>query len=452
MRFSRYRFDRSLSQDRVDEIINNLIVNLSVFDDIACMDGMTYGVHTLCSNCSVDFTACLRSQLLQQLAAAQFLAEGEVGYEVTPRYQVYEERWAGSKIIQVRPGILAVNVARAYGDPTSYDISPYIELDVPITSGDGFCIATLDQELVENPLRVMLRDENGGGVPTVEQNGYPKRDVDGNWQVVLKNVSNCADEEAVYNVQHCNYMIVDVPDEDMVCEEGEEYLPFYPNSNQFIPMAKDPEQKVGFVRYWFNVYTLLDEAFAEEGADLARGQFSRLMRTVDFRCVSEAEDLPSFNWLQRDENCAYEYVADTAIAVKILDAKLGTLLIDPAAFRCSACANSEPACTCTPKVPLNIRIAYKTDPTVLGYEPDLEAIRMAIAYKAAAELPLKTCNCTPDKMKDTFVGEAKSPTHKVRQTGAGVITESTNIGKLYGQYKFRENISDVKKIYEQILL
>jgi hypothetical protein len=63
----------------------------------------------------------------------------------------------GDAIVQLRPGIAEVNIAE-FGDPVAIPISPYVQVDVPITdSGDGFC-CPLDQNLVDNPLKTSCGD------------------------------------------------------------------------------------------------------------------------------------------------------------------------------------------------------------------------------------------------------------------------------------------------------
>lgn len=443
-------YNKRLSQEVVDEIINNLLVNLDEFSSIACLDGAAYGVDILCKTCTITITQCAREHLIQNLVASQAFAEQILGGNVTPKYHIHDKSWDGKQRIQLQPGISAVNVRRVYGEAESFDISPYIlEGLVGVDSGSGFYYLVLDGEFVENPNKIAVLTPSNAYVKTQEINNYPYRDGDGNWRVALGKGAptppSAVDDE--YNIQHCEYMFVDV---DMECEEDVEgeIRAFYPNSNQMIPYAKDPEVvSEGVVRYWFHPWVLLNDAFKSEGANLSSGypQFSHLLQAIDFRCVSEEEALPHIIWKDL-ENCEYIYTTDTGLAVEIVDAEKGIIQVDPDYFSCGDCACSSEVCRCHPRYSRSIKIYYKTDPSILGYDEWSGFISEGIAHLAAAELPLKSCKCNVGS--EGFIYEAQQPYNKVKQIQSGNSTTTfidPKVGQLYGQLVFREKLSRVPK-------
>lgn len=449
MRIDALDYDRNLSQDIVDEIVNNMRVNLDEFSRIACLDGKAYGVTTLCSDCSIEIDRCARIHLVKELVGAQATAEKRLHSDVTPKYHVYEKLWDGSQKITVKPGVSAVNVRRNYGDPTTVSISPYIlEGVVAEDSGDGFCILKLDQTVVENPNKILVRTTEDAYVKTQQINRYPKRHADGDWLVALDKPeipSNGCDGRE-YNIQHCEYMYADfTPD----CEEGESALPFYPNSNQFIPMAK-PIQDLGGgeFRYWFHPWVLLDSAFIDEGADLSKGypDFSHLLQSIEFRCVSEIEAVPTIYWLDLDNNCIATFTADTDVSVKVWDSEKGILLIDPAYFRCSSCGCTQTNCRCGFRAAMKIKVYYRTDPHNIDLDEWSGFISEAIAHLAAAELPIAACNCNIGN--EGFIWKAQQPYNKSKHIvsgGSETIIVDPKVGQLYGQLVFREKLARVKQ-------
>lgn len=441
MRVDVSEFDMRLTQAQFDEIINNMLVNPHVFSEIACLEGQGYGVTTLCNTCNIKFNRCVIKHLVNNLIASQTAVEQKLGASITERYEVYDELWNGEQFVMVKRGVESVGYRRSYGAATSYDISPYILTGLSATdSGSGYCLLTLDSDFVKNPAKIAVRDENGVKIETQSINGYPKK-VSGDWVVALGKGGPTAPACAgTYSIQHCDYMYVDV---ENCATATDELLPFYPNSYQIIPMAKKPEAvDANTTRFWFHPWVLVDEAFQDSGVDLLKGEFYKLLSSIDFRCVSEVAAAAEITWLDMDDDCLVAYTADTDLAVKIKDAEKGVLLIDPAYFRCKSCNSPCSACSCNYRAPLRLKIYYKTNPTLVDLDGWIPNIKEAIAYFTAAELPVASCNC---KVEEGFIAEAQKPYNKVRQTAYGDTIISPQVGTLYGQLMFLEKLKDVKK-------
>jgi hypothetical protein len=90
---------------------------------------------------------------------------------------------------------------------------------------------------------------------------------------------------------------------------------------------------------------------------------------------------------------------------------------------------------------------YKVSPEVFDKRGDMEYVRQAISYLAAAELPEKTCRC--DVAQYGFIAEAKESYNKV-VVGPQTTTIYPKYGTRYGQIAFVEKLNLVQKIYPTI--
>jgi hypothetical protein len=443
MRVDRFDFDPFLSQNAVDNIINDMAVSLEMFSDIACLDGQAYGVSKACEDCGITMNWCLRRHMVRALVAAQSAAERAVGYNLTPRYHQQVISWDGrSRIRTTWPGVEVVSVQLEYTDLAGgpYAISPYIESEINISEDDGICIATADGTLVKNPNKVLVRNENHRLYPQFAAPGYPKKE-DGNWLIALDEMLTPCNCELDFSVQHCEYMILEIAN-PAGCAEGT-VVPVYPDSNQVIPQAL-PSQDIGggMTRYWFNPWVLLDAAFAEEGADLLRAEFYKLLQEIEFKCVSEVELPPSVVFQVPDCPATSWETSTEGITLHIVDSRLGIIHVEHEDLRCGMCHAVLNTCGC--KYPLSLSIGYKTNPELVGVSAEISTLKEAIAYLAAAELPMENCDCKIDK---GFIAKAQTPYTEIRinpMTGENIA--NLKHGNLYGQLVYDERVYKAPKI------
>lgn len=438
MRIDRYDFDSSLSQDTVDEIINSLSIGIDDFSRIACLDGRAYGVVTACDTCDLDLNACIRSHIIRLLASSQQTAENMIGYRITEGYHTQEILWDGkTQILAGFRGIEAINVRREFSTVEGYgpfEISPYVLTAITVTdSGNGYCETILDGSIVKNPNRVTFRDDDGK-VYRIHSTVKPRRNGSGNWIVAFDNqiMPPCTVISPI-NVQICDLMILDVPE-----YEDCEVVPVYPNSNQIIPMAKEPEDiGSGIIRYRFHPWVLVDDAFSDETVDLESGEFYKLLQEVEFKCVEDVACDPFITLRKYDGSVETYEVTEEDLNLYLLDGETGVIRIDY--HPCSAWCNG---------IPIKITFCYKTNPDVLELHHDLSYLNEAIAMLAAAELPISTCGC---KIEKGYISDAQKPFTQVRVnalTNEAVVNEK--YGETYGQLVFKEKISRVTKLGRMI--
>jgi len=440
-----YAFDQQKTQTEVDDIINNLLLNVQGFSDIACLDGLLWGVKTGCDYCSdcehceYEFNACVREHIVRNLVSAQNYAETILGFPLVEKYHTEEIRpFEGTKYLKMkRPGITAVNVTQEVTSLGTFAVSPYIVEGVTLTdSGLGYCIATISSELLDNPEHVRIWDDNGTSYLVQKRTGFPRRS-GANWQIALGNdvKSPCT---TTLNAQHCRYMILEV--DEPTCTGI--VHPVYPNSNQKIPLAK-PVQSLagGRLRYWFHPWVLLDPGFVRDGANLYSGEFYKLLAEIELACFTEVESLPTVTMVDQDCNCQTTFSLGTeTVSVNIIDEENGYLYIEYG-DDCTWIQRWKNACPCycglyplsllDNSVPFKLEVKYKTEPII----SDLFYAKQAIAHLAAAELPLKTCGCSVPQ--ETFISIAQTPYSKVHiSTTTGDVYSHPEPGETWGKIAF----------------
>ncbi len=292
---------------------SDLLVNLNEFSRIACLDGRLFGVETSSDSCSLDLNACLRQQALEALLAANRRAESDLGYGLVPRYHVgyLELNGDGDKtklsVTTDWAGVAAVNVKQEITSAIAgATVSPYVGVAVISDGGAGYCVATITSALVDNPSKVTLRDNNHKMFRTQAIDGYPRK-VGSDWVIAIVNddLAPTCSAHTTLNVQHSQLIHVDI-EASTVCldchsvpDTDAQILPVYPDTHNFIPLAKPIETVGSFYRYWFNVWTLVDPAFQDEQVDLTHAEFWKLLPTIDFVCVREVPAEPEVTCLGR---------------------------------------------------------------------------------------------------------------------------------------------------------
>ena len=439
----------NLTQAETDELVNNLLLGETGFAEYSCLQGQAFGVETFCPSCEEYATFmndCVRGHIIKNLVAAQETAERELNYALTPRYETYYRKWDGCSRIRLNPGIEALGIQLEISDqspPVSESVVyPLIE-SVPLTdSGDGYCIATLDGTVVSNPNKIVFRDQTSNEVIEIQdRTGFPRK-VAGDWQVALgnKELPPCAGTIDAY---HCELVRVVTPETTV----ADGYIaPVYPGTNQKIHQALPSELIDGDTNrvYWFYVYSLLDPAFQDEGADLVKGEYYKLIETIEFKQFVEttAEVLIEYTEPSSETEGDFVKTEVAAVGFEIISAETGVVEIYPDPKQLCDCNH----CYCGRcKWITGITIPYKTNPSVLSIDGNILDVCDAIAHLAASELPLSSCDCDitdlRDKRKSNFIIKAQEAYTEVRINPiSGEMVQNLRHGNLYGQLVFTEKI------------
>lgn len=432
-----------------DEVLNNMLVDINTFSSIACMGGRAFGVITNCDPCDLNVDLCLRKHLIDNLIKAQSLIERRVGYSLTPRYHVQEipwdRDWATDRGAIIRfqaewPGIEVVNVRLQYTPLTELGEIPinYAVLEnIPLSpGGDGkTCIAELNASVVDNPAHVTIQDSNGKTYPIVPRLGFPRINVNGNWEVPIGRSDDpltCPEDLYAY---HCHLAYVDIT--PPTCSG--EVVPVYTGTEQRIPLAKPVETVAGGKsRYWFNVWELVRPAFQNETVNISSGEYYKLFQTISFSCVEEVA-APPVVICKTGKDCSETVeVTDGDLSIRVGRDSILELCLPSGA--CATPCGSRPD---------RLRIYYKTNPEVLGYEVALVEAIEAITYWAAASLPMESCDCKIDKgfiktAQERYVGNMIHPFNQA-------IIQNFKYGDLHGLMVFADRLSHLPK-YQMLVL
>lgn len=423
------------SQDDADRQVNNLLVSLQRFSEIACIDGHGYGVHVDCESCGDPvLNPCLRKHIVRELISAHQIAEKRVRYSLTPRYYTERIPWNGSERIHLKPGVSKVNVALSYSNAIAFPVNFFAVEDATLTdTGSGFWTVSFDAAMIPNPAHAIVEDVVGNTYPTQNRSGYPNL-VGGEWVIPLGNTVK-SDPGFQMNIRHCRMVYVDALIDD--CEG--EIVPTYPNSTQEIPYVSK-EVIAGGYRFWFYTWTLLGDAFAEDGADLSLSgrEYWKLLQTVDFRCKKEVESGFILEYEQHDATMKEVLMSEGTHTLSIHSSYEALVDVKKA------------LATCVTGTPRYITISYKTDPDEIPFSlAQAETISTAIAYLAASKLPLDMCNCDPDR--ESFIGKAHRHYSEIRVNPiTGENIQNLKHGETYGQLRFEELIGQVTKYHQFI--
>lgn len=431
-------FDPSLTQSEVDDIINALAVNVYDFSNIACLEGRVYGVTTKCQNCNLEINYCLRNEIARKLYASQQLTERRLGYDISPQYHHAQIPFGYTgKIRLPHRNVIAVNVEQAHAVISGYEsvtVNPYIQENITIQADGAYCIAVFSASLVDNPAKAIIRDENGRLYEQQEVATYPRR-VAGNWQVPIMGLSAPCDNGLEFNVQHCELIRVTMAKPTCTGRT----LPVYPDSHQVIPTFKVEDDGVNLT-LWFHVWALARPEFMDDGIDFSRGDFYKLYDAIDIMCFTDVTKNATVTVVE-SENCEWVFGTSTAVPnATILDGESGIVYVDASLLTCSSCANPF-SHFCGQELPLYLNIWYKTSPTVMTKPFQFVAIRDAIAYYTAAELPVTACTCTITEgfifqAQTSFVGEEINPFN-------GATIQRLDYRKIYGRLRYEELMSKV---------
>lgn len=409
-------------------MIKRPFVTREKFGEISCLDGYEFGVNTACNSCDFKMNSCLRRNLSDALNTNEMLTSTQIGYDLVPTYHADELLWRGEARLQLsRHGVAEINVIEQQEkiEDSPFSISPFILLNIAVNTVDADRIVVLDKNYVDNPGRIILRRlDNNGVIEQVYQNGYPRRNDDGDWLIAMAPTTI-----NFVNVQHCQYMVLDV--DTPVCEDGTIFAAV-PETGEYIPFVsrKAPYVHDTTTTYFFYAWSLVDPAFQEDDViDLFAGEFYKLLTEVDLWCSTSIEKLPDVmrqrDWCEdefpiaEDENLVITQMDDNIIDIHSKSGACG-------------CEND----------PIRIKIYYRTDPTLLD-GINLNNLANGIVYLTAAQLNGAACNCAMPEFG--FIAQAQKSYDSIHinaMTAEEVIVRKW--GYRYGELVYGEALRKTK--------
>lgn len=460
-------FRADLTNEEVYTILNTMGVDYFLFANHSHYYGRLYGVitgddsygdlaeRTVADNFIVN--ECLREAVWRTLYNVQEETERYIGYNVSPRYHEETLDWCWERPYKTFwPGIELVDIEPSWSTIAGYDeiaVSPFVEIGLVAVLGVDGWVLTLDSDVVNNPNDVHIRrDSDNGTIPIKYENGYPRRNVGGDWEVILDSSVGYSGE--VVNVQHTKYVFVDItPPTSLECSG--EVFPVYAGTNQIIKEAK-PMQVVGSDhRYWFYNYQLVDPSFYTETTNLLNGEFYKLLEFIEFKCFREVASKGTLTKTCRCESCGCEDKR-YEVTTTILDAAYGIVrfcvtgeideedVVTPLSSGCCPIHDDNMS-------DWSLTFKYKTSPKRL--KPHMahavSTVQRAILHKAAADLPVADCGC---HVVAGFIWEQQKSFATVKvNTFTGERSEQFRYGDLQGQKVYAELIEKIP-VYKYKLL
>lgn len=425
----------------------NLLLDIQEFSKLACLDGRVYGVVSRCDTCGLTLNECVRSHLVTALETNQALVERLLGYNLTEHYHEETHDWDGQSRIQTNwPGVEKLNVKQvvtSIADYGPFPILPFVQENLVLTdSGNGYCLAEVSQDFIENPSHMIIRDAAYRIYEMDQLDGYPRR-VGNNWVVALAGTPEAPACAATLHAQSCKYMFVDVDEHD--CGDDSTLTPVYPGTDNPIPQIKPSETLAGNLRrFWFSPWVLVDPAFYGEEINLEVGEFYKLLREIEFKCVQEIAALPVVTAMDFND-CSDDF--DEIVTLTTSDTRHDLLeqqygITQMQIINQTFCDNNS--------APYKVKIFYKTNPAFFDVTQYLNGIKEAIAYLTAAELPMEVCGC---EIKTGFIATAQRAYTQIRVNPVtGENVENLKHGNLYGQLVFAEKIKLVPRFQRLIRL
>lgn len=410
----------NVTQDVLDETLNNLVVTMEDFSSYACTDGRMYGVSTLADGCDYVLNGCARSAVVRGLIDVNRRVETYLNYAVGVRY--HTETLPYNDIITLsNPYLAAIGQSLGYEvftEGTDIAVSPFLQTSHVTQSGNGYRIASFPFSY-GNPMAIIFRDPNNMRlIEPVREQGFPRR-MNGMWEVALPmSATNVI-------IQHTAKAFVDV----MGVLPSEKVVPFYRNSNQKIPFVRQ-ELISGGVRFWFNIWVLLDNMFFEEGANFTQLEYYKLVESIDFKKEVIIDNVP-VKFTFYTDTCSGEQEERVADCVSVISYQDSILRLDYDTVE-----------WCRKTRPDYVTISYKTDSRLYAGDTNVPAIVRAVSHLVAADLPLSVCGC---EIKDGFVKAAQKPYTDIRiNPVTGDMVQNMKHGNFYGHLVYNEVISTLK--------
>lgn len=410
---------------------------------------------------------CLREAVYRTLWTVTQDAELWAGFNFSKRYHYYEAPFPlHGKGVTPWPGVESLNTRLVCGDipgfsevPVNYQISPPPTLSLNET---GRVIASFSATDNPNPRDVFVRKMDSGTILPEDEDirPYPRK-VGGNWQIVLNNNFVTPTEPVWGNNKKVVYVDIVMPVEGEDYPEMGEVLPVYPGTEQQIPLAAPPRLlEDGRTRWTFWVYTLVNPDFGYEKVDLIRGDFYKMLETISFKYFLEVTspfEVVFSVGNQQSVVHASTVVVDASRGVyQILHGKDKSLCTDPCTlFTSEQMRDLKCGCSSGPDgnpVTVTIRYWYKTNPDCLNeiYRNQIPGLRQAIAYRTAAELPVRDCGCY---LKVGFIAEQQTMmTPESVNPYTGIQIQRFDLGKMLGTLRYDSLMEKVTRFTSPVFL
>lgn len=422
---------------------NDLVLNPVEWALDSCLEGSVFNVKTSCPTCEHLFNQCLINALHDLVYQYQDTVEFKLGWGLTPRYREEEIDWNGRDYVGFLkyPDVVELNVKETITTivgSESFPISPYLLENATIqSSGSDFCVAIIPVDLVDDiDQLVFWNADTNVKIDTQKRAGYP-RIVGDNWEIPLgKPPVPACESISGLNVQHCEYMVLEVELPETCTGD---FLPVYPGTNNKIPIYKIDVLSGSTVRFWFWAWSLVRSGI-KTTTDLEAGEFHKLYQSIEFRCFDQVEQLPTVT--EFDYTCnnggVIDIVTNQDIQIELLNSS-GKVLV-----------HSLKNCSCDGNITIKFKVYYRTDPTIAGRSLNVSKAKEAILYVVASELPVESCGCGVDI---PFIAIAQTPFDNIRVnnfTGSEIISQQ--YGNSFGRKKYELKLKEILKVPKVVKL
>jgi hypothetical protein len=465
------------NDDDAWQIANTAAVTPAYFAEVSCEGNRLFGVKTLCQredckgSCNGVLSACARATLWQYLYGLQQETEAKLGWTLTKRY-VHEtipvtSEWR-SKIQLTFGGVDRVNVKEA-----TELIQEKVTVHPFVYRGTAHAVAgathyelLVPTWLVYRPEDVLkVRVSTGAPIPWGSAVGsYPqRRQVGDEWYWVLGIPGGNATEGEEFDILDCQYAIVELPTD--FCET-DGYTPalVYPGTKQILPATVKTGDVDGVEKtYWFIEFKHLvlpqyqDDEVALDVCDL---ETHKLYAELDAMCFGETCQLAMIKVRCsptdagtdlcgecNDDSTPCE-VREYPACATIIEGKSGWVSIQQVEYvlddegeqvlDANGCPTFERVDCCEDVgEPFAVEIYYHTDPVAAGISNTsaVTKLRIAIAARVAAEVPMITCGCN---IECGWFAYMREQVEGLSWTREGSTVVALQYGNLRGQREYAE--------------
>lgn len=390
-------------------LINSLPVNML---DFAIFSGMRARMYSIQTHCDPDcwkrqwFNQCARDNVWRILVEVQQSLFATKRWVLSPTYYKETVMWKlGNVFSTTFPYIEKVNVRPVFTEIGNANVSPFLQTGItPVPSGSSFFEAGVDESVVHDAERIILRElgvQVNAPVYHVRlpqtQWGYPYNDGVA-WQYAMGDDVN---GDSVLHAQDCDYVFIDIDPEIGI--DMSDIVFVHESQDQVIPQAAPPEVAGNKWRYWFYYWMLKRPEYADSKVYLSDARvFDKFYDTLRYGVIEEVET-PATIFIKPD-SCARTFDESTQTAMlSVVNGIGGQVVALPATLDTSVVPNVyRPVCsTCTglcDGYPYALEYYYKSNPYHYGlYVAGVERLRSAIVAKVAANIPLEMCDCQIEK-------------------------------------------------------
>lgn len=470
----RYMRDGATAEEKYDWI-NMMPVSFEAFAVESDLQFRAYGVITgedtgyTGTNAeelrSFVLNRCARGALYRKLMEVTQETERTIGYKLSSRYLEMREVWRGEKIALPHPGATTLEVKRSwyYTDFTA-EINYYMQEGITLFLDGSTVIARVDASLFENPDWAILRRRDNKKKLVIDTGHARYAEYDaGEWLLPLAtNTVNVVVGDDI-DVQHRRYVRLTIakplPEADETPPDDATFTPVYPGTNQIIPHEVFSEDDTEIV-YQFEVWQLVNAAFAEETANWERADLFKFYREIPFAYYAEVPEYLQLIWGQGKCKTIYQYDPDDPDQANL--PRLEAVLMDSTRSIVHLKANNQlvsdlspwwrAACPCecgTMPMTVTLVLPYKVEPQALPHNlyEQIDDIETAILHRAAAELPISDCACVMPNMG--FVWENQQPYQKHSMNAfTGVEITEDRFGALHGTLVYKSKMLN-KQLYRR---